>query len=908
MKGALAIAEAAAESAAATPSEQQGLVEVQVGPRLFYATRKTLSKSPVLRRMIRGQEAKATRTPEGVGNNPTSGAPRLLLDCEPEVFSVVLSYLRTGEIDGSVLCGGRKPPGESCCGGVYEHTLRQEFRLLQLPWPRRCMRCVYLYNPQLYQQLPGGSGGSFLNEEAVINPEEMPACFIHPGRLQRATDTGPPIYTCCAREEGEIGCKAARHISTHDMGCPCEAGKQTWGTPNSPDQEQQRGLGQSLISQKPQQKPQQQQAAPQPSHREPFSGTSDSATFLESSRAPAGETAASSPTPSAASCPAELGRQGYVAAATATSPLALPLAGADVAAAGGGGGAEEVNWQKHTQQQQQELSWLGRSCPVLPYGAHPVPAAAEPGGHQLYSCYPYAAAPCQTSPGDEDEQQQQQTPVPLPYAVAVPHQYLIDRSVPGYNAGGPPLPGAHPLCAEEFWACEYMRMQQQQQQQLLMYCPFVCPYTCGSWDPLLPQVAKTQGGGTPSGAPGGPPGASGALLCSAGEASAHLESPGYLTRGEGPTGEQEPVGATLVGTLARPQPSGNPRQQCRWKRCPREAEHPDGALPCAGARSGGPSVCHAGSGDIEDVRELPGIHPTLKEGSGGTPLSRRACCERRGGGARGALGPTSKSIVAAAVALQGGSRTGVRENPTEAPQEREDALATVGESSNANAGGPNTERQPQPQQQEQPGLQEEHLEELKRQSEEQQEEQREGDQQQKQQDMQQYELMQQHSCSKPRAQARVTGAQGPQGSQAPNPLFKTRMCQLYKNGLCRLASRRCKFAHALRELRSTSDFYKTGLCAFWAAGFCRAGTQCRHAHGEEEMRGKGIRCAVEAGVVRAVECQAKASPGCDGSACCSASPPQEQEPSSCFPPASGVLPIPAQAQQPEVQQVEAESD
>ncbi|OEH74894.1 zinc finger c-x8-c-x5-c-x3-h type domain-containing protein [Cyclospora cayetanensis] len=772
------------ESAAATPSEQQGLVEVQVGPRLFYATRKTLSKSPVLRRMIRGQEAKATRTPEGVGNNPTSGAPRLLLDCEPEVFSVVLSYLRTGEIDGSVLCGGRKPPGESCCGGVYEHTLRQEFRLLQLPWPRRCMRCVYLYNPQLYQQLPGGSGGSFLNEEAVINPEEMPACFIHPGRLQRATDTGPPIYTCCAREEGEIGCKAARHISTHDMGCPCEAG---------------------------------------------------------------------------------------------------------------GGGAEEVNWQKHTQQQQQELSWLGRSCPVLPYGAHPVPAAAEPGGHQLYSCYPYAAAPCQTSPGDEDEQQQQQTPVPLPYAVAVPHQYLIDRSVPGYNAGGPPLPGAHPLCAEEFWACEYMRMQQQQQQQLLMYCPFVCPYTCGSWDPLLPQVAKTQGGGTPSGAPGGPPGASGALLCSAGEASAHLESPGYLTRGEGPTGEQEPVGATLVGTLARPQPSGNPRQQCRWKRCPREAEHPDGALPCAGARSGGPSVCHAGSGDIEDVRELPGIHPTLKEGSGGTPLSRRACCERRGGGARGALGPTSKSIVAAAVALQGGSRTGVRENPTEAPQEREDALATVGESSNANAGGPNTERQPQPQQQEQPGLQEEHLEELKRQSEEQQEEQREGDQQQKQQDMQQYELMQQHSCSKPRAQARVTGAQGPQGSQAPNPLFKTRMCQLYKNGLCRLASRRCKFAHALRELRSTSDFYKTGLCAFWAAGFCRAGTQCRHAHGEEEMRGK-------------VECQAKASPGCDGSACCSASPPQEQEPSSCFPPASGVLPIPAQAQQPEVQQVEAESD
>ncbi|PHJ26070.1 zinc finger (ccch type) motif-containing protein [Cystoisospora suis] len=74
------------------------------------------------------------------------------------------------------------------------------------------------------------------------------------------------------------------------------------------------------------------------------------------------------------------------------------------------------------------------------------------------------------------------------------------------------------------------------------------------------------------------------------------------------------------------------------------------------------------------------------------------------------------------------------------------------------------------------------------------------------------------------------------GGGALNPLFKTKMCPLLKAGLCPKTARRCKFAHALEELRPTAEFYKTQICSFWSMGFCRAGVSCRHAHGAEELK------------------------------------------------------------------------
>ncbi|CEL98123.1 unnamed protein product [Vitrella brassicaformis CCMP3155] len=69
-----------------------------------------------------------------------------------------------------------------------------------------------------------------------------------------------------------------------------------------------------------------------------------------------------------------------------------------------------------------------------------------------------------------------------------------------------------------------------------------------------------------------------------------------------------------------------------------------------------------------------------------------------------------------------------------------------------------------------------------------------------------------------------------------NPKLKTRMCPLLKAGICKRSSNECKFAHSLEELRGTDDLYKTQLCAFWLAGYCRAGDSCRHAHGEQDLR------------------------------------------------------------------------
>lgn len=70
-------------------------------------------------------------------------------------------------------------------------------------------------------------------------------------------------------------------------------------------------------------------------------------------------------------------------------------------------------------------------------------------------------------------------------------------------------------------------------------------------------------------------------------------------------------------------------------------------------------------------------------------------------------------------------------------------------------------------------------------------------------------------------------------------LRKTRMCELYKRGECKNLN--CTFAHGEVELRSTPDYYKTALCRFWLRGTCPQGGSCRHAHGEQELRGRTYR-------------------------------------------------------------------
>ncbi|CBZ52413.1 Zinc finger (CCCH type) protein, related [Neospora caninum Liverpool] len=90
-------------------------------------------------------------------------------------------------------------------------------------------------------------------------------------------------------------------------------------------------------------------------------------------------------------------------------------------------------------------------------------------------------------------------------------------------------------------------------------------------------------------------------------------------------------------------------------------------------------------------------------------------------------------------------------------------------------------------------------------------------------------------ASKGTCSALASGSSGKAGC-AMNPLFKTKMCPLLKAGLCPKTARRCKFAHALQELRPTAEFYKTQMCSFWMMGFCRAGISCRHAHGADELK------------------------------------------------------------------------
>lgn len=69
-------------------------------------------------------------------------------------------------------------------------------------------------------------------------------------------------------------------------------------------------------------------------------------------------------------------------------------------------------------------------------------------------------------------------------------------------------------------------------------------------------------------------------------------------------------------------------------------------------------------------------------------------------------------------------------------------------------------------------------------------------------------------------------------------LTKTKMCPMQQqHGACSLLD--CRYAHEPSELRSTQMLYKTALCIeFMRLGTCKFGSQCRHAHGQEELRCK----------------------------------------------------------------------
>ncbi|CAE7587641.1 unnamed protein product, partial [Symbiodinium pilosum] len=65
-------------------------------------------------------------------------------------------------------------------------------------------------------------------------------------------------------------------------------------------------------------------------------------------------------------------------------------------------------------------------------------------------------------------------------------------------------------------------------------------------------------------------------------------------------------------------------------------------------------------------------------------------------------------------------------------------------------------------------------------------------------------------------------------------LRKTRMCKAFAEGKC--TDETCAFAHGEQELVSTGLFHKMSLCKWNEKGKCRNGSQCRFAHGLEELR------------------------------------------------------------------------
>ncbi|CAD8175658.1 unnamed protein product [Paramecium octaurelia] len=82
-------------------------------------------------------------------------------------------------------------------------------------------------------------------------------------------------------------------------------------------------------------------------------------------------------------------------------------------------------------------------------------------------------------------------------------------------------------------------------------------------------------------------------------------------------------------------------------------------------------------------------------------------------------------------------------------------------------------------------------------------------------------------------------------------LYKTSICRYYEYGNCSLGMK-CQFAHGLDELRNPDDpipfqiptldsniiitNYKTVLCKYDQQGFCKNGTDCPYAHGQNDKK------------------------------------------------------------------------
>uniref|UniRef100_A0A0G4GHB5 C3H1-type domain-containing protein n=1 Tax=Chromera velia CCMP2878 TaxID=1169474 RepID=A0A0G4GHB5_9ALVE len=72
-------------------------------------------------------------------------------------------------------------------------------------------------------------------------------------------------------------------------------------------------------------------------------------------------------------------------------------------------------------------------------------------------------------------------------------------------------------------------------------------------------------------------------------------------------------------------------------------------------------------------------------------------------------------------------------------------------------------------------------------------------------------------------------------------LTKTKLCDAFLRGACRLRGEQCRYAHGEGDLRATDDYFKTGICKYWLHGKCPLGDKCRHAHGAHELRPRKYR-------------------------------------------------------------------
>ncbi|KAK6588376.1 hypothetical protein RS030_6856 [Cryptosporidium xiaoi] len=68
-----------------------------------------------------------------------------------------------------------------------------------------------------------------------------------------------------------------------------------------------------------------------------------------------------------------------------------------------------------------------------------------------------------------------------------------------------------------------------------------------------------------------------------------------------------------------------------------------------------------------------------------------------------------------------------------------------------------------------------------------------------------------------------------------NQFWKTKLCLMFSKGICRNGSQ-CKFAHGSEELRTPVNLKKTKLCPFWLSSACDSGENCPFAHGTSELR------------------------------------------------------------------------